>query len=88
MSKSSFITEIKEKADSKKKLLDLQRQFEDGKITEEEMTDFEKVELEKLYNEQIEELNNMILAKKKEIKQKIKRINMYYKNKNLAGNKE
>lgn len=55
----SFREEIKFKEDTgKKELLKLQEKFEDGLIKEKELSESEIKELEKLYNTQIQKLND------------------------------
>lgn len=60
-------TTLKEELNYKKDIFELQQKYEKGIILEEDMTDKEKEELLNLYNEQIINLKNNIIAKKKEL---------------------
>ena len=82
--KNSFFENIRKDTIQRLELLELQKKFENGLITEEDMTETQKNELEKLYDEQILELDSKIEMKEKELKRKIMQNNEYYK---LAINK-
>ena len=77
--KNSFFENIRKDTMQRLELLELQKKFENGLITEDEMTEKQKIELEKLYDEQISELDNKILQKENELKRKIIQNNEYYK---------
>ena len=72
---NSFIESIKvEHADDYLKLLKLQRDFEENKISKRALTDSQAFELMYLYRLQIEELNNKFIKEKRkafELKRKI-----------------
>lgn len=55
----------------KEKLLELQRLFSEGKITEEDIPDEYVEDLETLYREQIDKLDEEILNSKERIRQKL-----------------
>ena len=60
-------------------LIILQQKFEDGKITEDNLTEKQKKELEKLYDEQIEQLNCSIRNKRKKLNKKTMEVNEYFR---------
>ena len=72
--KNIFKEEIKYQ-DADKELLELQIQFESGKIKEEDLTEEQAKNLRDLYNKQIEKLNGAIDNYKKEILKIKKRLN-------------
>lgn len=59
--------QIKSSLSNSKYLLNLQKMYEEGKILEKELTYNQKKQLEKLYDEQISELNIKIYRKRKEL---------------------
>lgn len=63
----------------RRELLELQQKYENGEILEESLSEEQKIELEKLYDEQIQKLDEKIKEKKYELKQKIHTVNTYYK---------
>ena len=63
----------------RRELLELQQKYENGEILEESLSEEQKIELEKLYDEQIQKLDEKIKEKKYELKQKINTVNTYYK---------
>lgn len=77
--KNSFFENIRKDTMQRLELLELQRKYEEGLISEYDMTETQKVELEKLYDEQILELDTKIQQKENELKRKIMQNNEYYK---------
>lgn len=77
--KNSFFENIRKETIQRLELLVLQKKFENGLITENDMSETQKKELEKLYDEQILELDAKIEMKEKELKRKIMQNNEYYK---------
>ena len=77
--KNSFFENIRKETIQRLKLLELQKKYEEGLILEEDMTEKQRIELEKLYDEQISELDTKIEIKEKELKRKIIQNNEYYK---------
>ena len=77
--KNCFFENIKKDTIKRIKILDLQQKFEDGLILENNLSDEEKIELEKLYDEQIQELDIKIARKETELKRKIALNNEYLK---------
>ena len=71
-----FKDELKYK-DESKALLDLQNQFELGKIKEEDLTEEQVQGLRSLYNQQIENLKNSIENYRKEILTLKKKLNSF-----------
>ena len=61
------------------KLLELQIKFEKGLILEEQLSEIEKIELERLYDKQLLELDKEISCKQAELNKKIAMNNEYYK---------
>lgn len=59
---------IFEEFEEKNKVLKLQKDYEDGKILEEELTEEQKDQLMELYNEQIKELEDEIERSKVTLK--------------------
>lgn len=72
-------SELRKENEDREKLLDLQKAFEKGLISEEDMSVEEKAKIENLYDEQIEELDIKIREKQVELNQKIEIVNKYYK---------
>ena len=66
--KDSFRDTITNVENDETRLLKLQKQFENGEITEEELTQKQIDDLEKLYNTQIEELQKSNELRKEKIK--------------------
>lgn len=64
METKNFINNLKINND----ILKLQKDYENGIITENEMTPFQIIELKKLYNQQIEDNKRCLLDKKYKIK--------------------
>ena len=60
-------------------ILELQKKFEQGLISENDLSKEEVIELEKLYNEQILELDSNIQKKESMLYKKISLNNEYYK---------
>ncbi len=77
--KNSFFENIRKETIQRLELLELQKKYEEGLILEEDMTEKQRIELEKLYDEQISELDSKIEIKEKELKRKIIQNNEYYK---------
>lgn len=77
--KNSFFENIRKETIQRLELLELQKKYEEGLILEEDMTEKQRIELEKLYDEQISELDTKIEIKEKELKRKIIQNNEYYK---------
>ena len=77
--KNSFFENIRKDTIQRLELLELQKKYEEGLILEEDMTEKQRIELEKLYDEQILELDIKISQKEKELKKKIIQNNEYYK---------
>ena len=77
--KNSFFENIRKETIQRLELLELQKKYEEGLILEENMTEKQRIELEKLYDEQISELDTKIEIKEKELKRKIIQNNEYYK---------
>lgn len=63
----------------RQELLELQKKFEQGLISEEDLSKEEINQLEKLYDEQILELDNNIKKKESILYKKISLNNEYYK---------
>ena len=63
----------------RQKILELQKKFEQGLISENDLSKEEVIELEKLYNEQILELDSNIQKKESMLYKKISLNNEYYK---------
>ena len=63
----------------RQKILELQKKFEQGLILENDLSKEEVIELEKLYNEQILELDSNIQKKESMLYKKISLNNEYYK---------
>lgn len=78
MVRNSFLENIRKNTQERNELLKLQIMYEKGIILEEELSDTQKYQLEKLYDEQIIELDINISKKEKELKQKIIKNNDYY----------
>ena len=76
--KNSFFENIRKETIQRLELLELQKKYEEGLILEEDMTEKQRIELEKLYDEQISELDTKIEIKEKELKRKIIQNNEYY----------
>ena len=76
---SKFDFELKNSFEKRKILLQLQNDFELGLISESDLTKNKIQELEKLYDEQINELDRKINKKKKILIDKIKTNNKNYK---------
>lgn len=76
---SKFDFELKNSFEKRKILLQLQNDFELGLILESDLTKNQIQELEKLYDEQINELDRKINKKKKILIDKIKTNNKNYK---------
>ena len=76
---SKFDFELKNSFEKRKILLQLQNDFELGLISESDLTKNQIQELEKLYDEQINELDRKINKKKKILIDKIKTNNKNYK---------
>ena len=76
---SKFDFELKNSFEKRKILLQLQNDFELGLISESDLTKNQIQELEKLYDEQINELDREINKKKKILIYKIKTNNKNYK---------
>lgn len=76
---SELIDSLQEENEKRRKLLNLQQKYEKGEILEDELSEEQKEELEKLYDEQIQKLDEKIKEKKYELKQKIHTVNTYYK---------
>ena len=76
---SKFDFELKNSFEKRKILLQLQNDFELGLISESNLTKNQIQELEKLYDEQINELDRKINKKKKIFIDKIKTNNKNYK---------
>ncbi len=76
---SKFNFELKNSFEKRKILLQLQNDFELGLISESDLTKNQIQELEKLYDEQINELDRKINKKKKILIDKIKTNNRNYK---------
>ena len=77
--KNSFFENIRKETIQRLELLELQKKYEEGLILEDDMTEKQRIELEKLYDEQISELDTKIEIKEKELKRKIIQNNEYYK---------
>ena len=65
--------------EEKNRLLKLQKDFEDNKISERELSEKEKRDLKTLYHQQINELENTISLKNEEVEQKIEAVNECYR---------
>ena len=76
---SKFNFELKNSFEKRKILLQLQNDLELGLISESDLTKNQIQELEKLYDEQITELDRKINKKKKILIDKIKTNNINYK---------
>lgn len=76
---NNFFKNIRKDTIKRLELLELQKKFEDGLISENNMNEAQKVDLEKLYDEQIQELDYKIQRKENELKRKIIQNNEYYK---------
>lgn len=63
----SFKNNTIEEISKEYKILELQRKYENGSIKEDELSDYEKDSLKKLYKKQIETLKTNIAIKEKEI---------------------
>ena len=63
----------------RQKILELQKKFEQGLISENDLSKEEVIELEKLYNEQILELDSNIQKKESMLYKKISLNNEFYK---------
>lgn len=64
--KDNFVNSLKVDRDNIK---ELKIKFENGSITEEELTDYEKEQLNKIYDDEIKAINERITHKKKKIQQ-------------------
>lgn len=64
--KDNFVNSLKVDRDNIK---ELKIKFENGSITEEELTDYEKEQLNKIYDDEIKAINERITYKKKKIQQ-------------------
>lgn len=78
-SHSKFYTQMRKEVEQRKEVLDLQYEFEHGMVSEEDLSENQKNDLEKLYDEQIKELENNIANKQKELEKKMNMVNEYYK---------
>ena len=74
-----FFENIRKDTLKKIRLLNLQKKFETGLISENDLSAGEKIELEKLYDEQLIQLDIKIKNKKNQLKKKITLNNEYYK---------
>lgn len=77
--KDCFFQDIRKDTIKRLELLELQKKFENGLIVEENMSATQKKNLERLYDEQIQELDIKIAVKENELKRKIIQNNEYYK---------
>lgn len=74
-----FLENIRKDTLKRLRLLNLQKKFETGLISENNLSAEEKIELEKLYDEQLIQLDIKIKNKKNQLKKKIILNNEYYK---------
>lgn len=72
-------SELRKENEDREKILELQKAFEKGLISEDEISLEDKTKIKDLYDEQIEELNIKIREKQVELNQKIEIVNKYYK---------
>ena len=72
-------SELRKENEDREKILELQKAFEKGLISEDEMSLEDKTKIKDLYDEQIEELDIKIREKQAELNQKIEIVNKYYK---------
>ena len=73
-----FFENIKKDTTKRLKIIELQKKFESGLILENDLSNEEKIELERLYDEQIQELDMKIARKENELKRKIILNNKYF----------
>jgi len=77
--KIKFSALLKKDLEKRQEIIKLQNMFEEGKIQEADLTPEQRRNLERLYDEQIIELDNEITLKKKVLNEKINIVNGYYK---------
>lgn len=78
MLENNLKNQLKKDNQERNAILKIQKDFENGNITENELTEEQKAQLEKMYDEQIEELDRKIKDKKMELNSKIKKVNNCY----------
>ena len=69
---------FKNDVSEKNTIINLQEEFEKGKILEENLSENQRKELEKLYDEQIKEIEMKIIKKRKELIKITREVNGYY----------
>lgn len=75
---NNFRMQVKQDLEKKNENLKLKRKYENGKVLEKDLSNVQKSDLKKLYDEQIMGLMNKVNQKKKEIEEKDELINKYF----------
>ena len=77
--KPKIKTKLQDKYNDTKELINLQTLYENGEVSENELSKEQKNNLRKLYNDQIDDLDIKIKQQKAELDEKVKIVNEYYK---------